>query len=267
MLALCFANASYAQDNYMQLADSADYYIARNNWVKAESYIVRALKLKPAYAGNSMLLSNLGVVKTHQHKYSEALLAYESALGIGRDSTAILNNRAYTFMDMNSPSDAYADLTTSLTIDSIQEWPREMRGLLRLRNHDLTGAEEDFSTLLSQHPGNEVAYCGLGTIAQERGDLPAALSLFSKAVDCRPTEENSLQKILVLVALDHINEAYEEARNAVKRFPREGNLFAALAYIYKLRYQYVEAEETKKIALNNGADSELIDRLFPPRSK
>lgn len=261
LFSLLLPFGSVAQDSYMALTDSADMHISNGEWAKAEEYIVKALRAKPAYAGNYLLLSNLGVVRTRQRKYSSALEAYEVGLAMGRDSVALLNNRAYTYLDMNELDKAEMDLAESLRISPRQHWPLKMHGTLLLGKNDLDGARKEFSALANAFPESSDGACGLGNLALAEGKLRDALSWFCKSADTEPTEDNLFYKIIVLSRLDMLNEAYEEARQAVRKFPSAGNLFVALAHVYRRRYQYLEAEDALKIARKNGADSGVIEEL------
>ena len=252
-----------AADDYMALADSATYYIERSEWFRAEGCLVKALRLHPAYPGNSLLLSNLGIVRTHLHNYRDALQAYEAGLGIGRDSTSLLNNRAYTYLVIDHGEEAEKDLDVSLGIDSLQQWPLRMSGLLALRRGDTAKASRRFGSLVTHFPDDGNGYYGLGNLALVEGDKEKALGYFTKSVEADPNEENLYQLILLQADTGRLPEAYETARAAVRSYPKAGNLFAALAYVYRLRYQYVESDEAKKIAVDNDADKEVIDALFP----
>lgn len=261
LFSLLLPFGSVAQDSYMALTDSADMHISNGEWAKAEEYIVKALRAKPAYAGNYLLLSNLGVVRTRQRKYGSALEAYEVGLAMGRDSVALLNNRAYTYLDMNELDKAEIDLAESLRISPRQHWPLKMHGTLLLGKNDLDAARKDFNTLAEAFPESGDGACGLGNVALAEGKLRDALAWFGKSADTEPTEDNLFYKIIVLSRLDMLNEAYEEARQAVRKFPSAGNLFVALAHVYRRRYQYLEAEDALKIARKNGADSGVIEEL------
>ena len=70
MLAVAFIFAAYppmtaSSPRYLALVDSADNYIKRERWTDAEQTLLSALRLEPGNFTNSLLLSNLGVVRTN----------------------------------------------------------------------------------------------------------------------------------------------------------------------------------------------------------
>jgi len=68
LLLLCFAlchEAHASSPQYLALSDSADNLIKKERWKDAEAVILSALRLEPGNFANSLLLSNLGVVRTN----------------------------------------------------------------------------------------------------------------------------------------------------------------------------------------------------------
>ena len=75
---------------YVELADSADYYMKRDRWRDAERVIVTALRHEPANPSNWLLWSNLGVVRTHSDDYKGAMEAYDVGLASAPESAVSL---------------------------------------------------------------------------------------------------------------------------------------------------------------------------------
>ena len=65
-LSMLFAMVVIAEIGYYELVDSADYYINKEEYAKAEETILRALRLEPSNYNNSLLLSNLGTIQRRQ---------------------------------------------------------------------------------------------------------------------------------------------------------------------------------------------------------
>ncbi len=256
-----------AKTTYMELADSAEYSIRSERWADAEQFLKRALRLQPAYKGNSMLLSNLGVVQTHLGKYGEALQSYDVGLAIGRDSVAILNNRAYTYLTMGDDESALSDLELSLSLDSIQEWPLKMSGLMWMKRSEAVKARPFFEALVRSYPDNASGPSGMGAVESAVGNYAEALVWYDKALAIAPSEEDWFYKVLLKCRLGKDSEAYDDIREALMLFPRSGNLYALQAYILKSRYQYAEAEQAKKIALDNGAEPQIVEELLGAEKK
>ena len=114
--------------------------------------IISALKLEPGNFANSLLFSNLGVVRTNQGRYDEALEAFDLGVSVAPRASVIRTNRARTYLLMSRYDEALEDLNVSLGIDSVQEWPLSMRGLLLMNKNDFEGARKDFMLLAKKFP-------------------------------------------------------------------------------------------------------------------
>ena len=108
LMAVCAALAVCA-DTYYQWVDSAEIYIEQQAWDKAEESLLKALRLEPANAQNSLLLSNLGTVQRYAGKYRKALDTYSMALFMTPRSKTLLRNRAALYAEMDSLTLACAD--------------------------------------------------------------------------------------------------------------------------------------------------------------
>ena len=72
-LSMLFAMVVRAEIGYYELVDSADYYINKEEYAKAEETILRVLRLEPSNYNNSLLLSNLGTIQRRQGRLEEAV--------------------------------------------------------------------------------------------------------------------------------------------------------------------------------------------------
>ena len=220
---LCAAAYAAAQ-TYTEYADSADHYIKVERWADAERMLVAAMRLEPGNFQNSLLLSNLGVVRTNLKRYDEALRCFESGLGIAPNSTVLLTNRARTYMEMGHNADAEADLTKVLDIDSTLIAPRTLRGFLRLGVRNFEGAEADFKKLLKEKSDTLAAYRGLGFCALETGDSQKAEEMWTQVIASDPTEEAYLMRAIARTVDGRYPETQksisETLKNTMLRFRR-----------------------------------------------
>ena len=93
---------------YVELADSADYYMKRDRWRDA---------------GRAMALwANPGVVRTHSDDYKGAMEAYDVGLASAPKSTVLLSNRAWTQLSFGHGDEALKDIDATLALDSLQAW-------------------------------------------------------------------------------------------------------------------------------------------------
>lgn len=254
---------------YAECVDSADYYIKREMWNDAERMTVEALRQKPALKINYILWSNLGDIRTAKGNYDEALQAFEIALTTAPDKEKprILNNRTYTLLNIGNEEEALNNMDESLALDSIQEWPLKMRGIINLNRGNYKQAEIDFRSLLAHFPRNAAAYTGLGKIEASRGNAEKAVEYLRQSLELEQEEETWFYLVLVNIENDKLPQAKEDLLMALKRYPRSGNLYLLRGLIHKKNYENNDALIDKKIALDFGADPHLVERFLPSAQK
>lgn len=252
---------------YIQYVDSADNYIKRENWRDAERMTIAALKTKPANKLNYLLWSNLGDIRTRMEDYDGALQAFEIAMASAPKKELILNNRAYTYLQMGAAEKAYDDINESLKLDSVQEWPLKMRGVLNLSKARYTDSEKDFKSLRQHFPANASAYSGLGKLEAIKGNADSAISLFEKSIELEQSDDTWFYLILVNIESGNLPKAKEHLLIALKRYPRCGNLYLLRGLIHKKNFENNEADIDKKIALDYGADPHLVEQYLPKIKK
>lgn len=252
-----------SSSQYIVLADSADIYIKREKWNQAERVIIKALRLEPANFSNSLLLSNLGVVQTHQGRYEEALESFRLGLSLSPNSSTLRNNRARTRIITNDIPGALEDLDQSLNNDSLQEWPLQMRGLLRISTSDLDGARHDFLLLSREYPDNELAMSGLGRIAEKEGKPEEALRYYDEALTIKEDPEIHSARILLKIGMERFSDASSEIRKCIEKYPEDPYFYLLRGYLHRLNYRIEEAKADKKIALEKGADPQTVEHFLP----
>lgn len=254
---------------YAECVDSADYYIKREMWNDAERLTVQALRQKPAYKINYILWSNLGDIRTAKGECEEALQAFEIALTSApkKEKPRILNNRAYTLLKLGKNDEALTDMSESLSLDSIQEWPLKMRGIINLNRGKFSAAEKDFTVLRNHYPGNATSYTGLGKIEASKGNSDKAVEYLRKSLELEQEEETWFYLVLINIEREHLPQAKEDLLVALKRYPRAGNLYLLRGLLHKKNYENEAALIDKKIAQDFGADPHLVERFFPSSQK
>ena len=264
---ICCAFLNGKAQSYMQYVDSADNYIKHQNWKEAERMTIKALRTLPANKLNYLLWSNLGDIRTRLEDYDGALQAFEIALTSAPKKNIILNNRAYTYLQMKENEKAMEDIDASLALDSVQEWPLMIRGTLELALSRYDAAEKDFNSLRSHFPDNAQAYSGLGKIAAFKGNLQEAIPLFEKSIELEQIDDTWFYLILSYIEIDKVPKAKELLLDALKRYPRCGNLYLLRGVIHKKNYENESAQIDRKIALDYGADVHMVDNYLPKIAK
>lgn len=248
---------------YLALVDSAHNYMKKQRWLEAESTIISALRLEPANYTNSLLFSNLGVVRTEQGKYKDAVDAFDLGLSISPKSAPILNNRARTFMLMGNYDDALNDLGESLLSDSIQEWPLQMRGMILVSKGQLDEARHDFETLVHHYHNNDCAFAGLAKISELEGKNEDALKYYDEAISIKDDPDVRSARILLKIRMEKYSEASEDIRKSLEKYPQLPEFYVWRGYLHRLNYRNEEALADKKIALNKGADPQFVEEYIP----
>ena len=253
-----------ASPRYLELADSADFYMARENWIQAENKIMEALRLEPANFTNSMLLANLGLIQTHKGEYDKAISSLSLGLNIAPSSTVILNNRAHAYVLMDSIALAIRDLDRSLQIDSLQEWTLQTRGYIYLQESDIENARHLFEKIKKEFPGNTSVYSGFAAIAEKEGNFNEAMNNYKIVIDKNPEDEEAREAyIFLLIKTDNYTDARSQIRKGIELNPENPMFYLLRGYLHRLNYRMDEAQADKKIALDKGLDIQYVNSFIP----
>lgn len=257
---LCFPSSP----RYLELADSADFFIARENWNRAEEKIIEALRLEPANFSNSLLLANLGLIQTNKGKYDEAIESLSMGLQLAPSSTVLLNNRAHTFLLLDSIDRAIADLDKSLQKDSLQEWTLKTRAFISLSRQDIPKAKLLFGKLQTFAPDNSSLYGGLAAIAEYEGNNEEAKKNYLKALELNPNDDETRQAyILWLINNNDYTNARTQIREGLAKNMEDPFYYLLRGYLHRLNYRPDEALADKKIAISKGIDLKLVEKYLP----
>lgn len=253
---------------YLELADSARYYIGKEEWGNAARCTREALRLEPGNVGNAMLFSNLGLAAGMEGRIGEAMESFEIALSRAPKSIPVLTSKAKIQINSSDNEGASETINTILAIDSIAEWPLQTRGLLRMRMADYRGAFDDFKRLTKYHPDNIWGYGGLAKCMEMQGYPSEAAGYYADAISkTKAGDEDKVEFQLGLIEnlgyTGKLTEALAVAKEAIEENPHDGRLYLLRGWIKKLLLIYREAEADKKLAIDYGVDYQTIERFFP----
>ena len=257
---ICFPSSP----RYLELADSADWFIANENWIKAEDLIVKALRLEPANFSNSMLLANLGLVQARQGEYQKAINSLSLGLNIAPSSTVLLNNRAHTYLLLDSVMPAVSDLDKSLQIDSLQPWTLKTRGFLYLQDNDIENATAIFSKMKKEFPKDAAVFVGFAAIAEAKGNLADAKENYIEAINLNENDEEAREAyIMVLIKENLYSDARAEIKKALTQNPENPMYYLLRGYLHRLNFRREEALADKKLAISKGIDPDYAASFIP----
>lgn len=249
---------------YLELADSADFFIARENWNRAEEKIVEALRLEPANFTNSLLLANLGLVQSNKGEYHKALQTLSLGLNMAPSSTVLLNNRAHVFLMLDSVVRAAQDIDKSLQIDSLQEWSLQTRAYLYLDSGVASKAREIFLKLKDSFPDNTSIYSGLAALAEHESHFQEAGQYYRKAIEINPDDiEARIAYISLLIKIEAYQDARAQIKEGLNKDPEEAMFYLLRGYLHKINYRNDEAQADKKIAIAKGLEPEYVKNFIP----
>lgn len=251
--------------DYVQMADSADWYIAREMWVDAKRCTVDALRRDPSNFNNALLLSNLGIINTHLGDVEEAVSNFTLGLSIAPASTTLRANRARAYLSLGQYGDAYDDLAAILEADPGNDWARKMYGVTCLARGNSEEALAQFRKI--EEPDADTLRM-MAQIAAGNNDTDYARTLYDRLVETSPGEESYFDRALFLISTEEYQLAGDDIREGLKLSPRNGDLLLLRAYIHSVMHENEMAEMDKKLAAEYGADTKLFNTLFPtPRKR
>lgn len=256
--------------SYYQLADSAQYHIAKEEWKESARCIREALRLEPANPGNAMLFANLGLAAGMEGKYGEAMQCFDIALGRAPKSVPVLTSKAKIQLISSDEEGALETIGTILATDSMAKWARETRGLLKLKHHDFKGAHDDFMLLYKKYPDDPWGPGGLAKCMDAQGYPAEAAGYYRDAIErCTRDNEDKVEFQLGLTeALGHLGqlqEAFDIVKEALSEHPHDGRLYLLRGWIKEKLLIYREAEADKKLALDYGVDPQTVEQYLPTR--
>lgn len=251
------SGAQNLSSGYIALADSADRYIRDERWADAERVIVTALRKEPANKSNYLLWANLGIVRANLEDHRGALQAYNIGLASAPRSTILLTNRAYSLTALGMPEEAIRDLDTALGVDSTLVRSRKMRGLLLGSVGDRERAIRDFDIYEKANGEDASIQEARGDLTVTEGKPDEALPYYRNARRLNPDEPTTVKMLKCAFMAGRIESAEEELGEAIRKFPRNGDLYLLRAALNKLRYQTSAMESDLTTARSLGADRTL----------
>lgn len=271
------ANAQTSHDMYLSdpevalqyelYIDSAANFASRQKWKDAERCTLEALRINPADRSNWLLWANLGEIRSRLGDNEGAIEAYTIGLSRNPESPKMLTGRASVLLLENRNEEALEDIESVLKIDEKAEWPLMIRGFMLLGQGKLDKAKEDFTKLTEYYPDYTPGYEGLARACVAEDNWQEALKFCDMAIEKDSNPDLWYLKVSLLADHDKLSEASEALREAMKKYPRNGNLFLLRAYIHKLSFRNEEMEIDMKLAKEYGADPHLIGIIEQKKTK
>lgn len=248
-----FSVRAYSQ-SYMVYVDSADQYISKKQWDKAEFMILQALKKDPVNHNNSLLLSNLATIQREQNRYNEALKNYSLAVYMTPNAVTLLKNRASLYLEMDSVNSAYQDFEKVIKLDEKDIESRYFHGMIALEYGDMATSKNDFDAILKisskSIPGKE----GLALWNKISGNYDNAIMLYNQLIKEDPALTYYVNRAECFLDRKQLADASEDIKEALKMNPMDSHLYLLRARLNKLLFQNDDASRDVELAIKYGAD-------------
>lgn len=237
---------------YLELVDSAQSAIDTQNWNRADSLLVAAMKLEPGSPGNILLMSNLGIVRFQAGDFNNALETLNQAARMAPNAVVVLSNRARLLSALGRDDEAAADYTHILEVDSTDTSALFNRGMLALNRGDVAAATPDFDKLASLQPDSRETHIAMASSLARRGDFDQARRHYTALLESEPNDEFYLGRAICNLMTDRLSEAAIDLNEAIKINPDNPDLYAQRAVLHRMTYRNAEAEADLRKAFSLG---------------
>lgn len=250
--------------DYIQMADSADWYIAREMWPDAKRCTIEALRRDPSNFNNAMLFSNLGIINLNLGLYDEAISNFDLGLSIAPASTTLKANRARAYLNSGKYAEASADLKELTDNNPADDWAWKMYGVTLMA---LGRPDEGVQALKHIESPDADTLHMIAQAAMQKGDTETARIYFDRMLEASPSEDSWVTHATFLIMTGDTSAASDDIRQGLKQYPRSGTLVLLRAYIHQIMHENALAEMDVHLAREYGVDEQLVNSLFPPKKK
>ena len=159
-------------------------YGEKKEWRLAESYITRALSIRP---GTASFLENLGLALAGQQKLVEAVDCYESALQIHPRNATIYLNLAVALLELNRLDDCLSAVSSAISLGLQTERIFNIRGVALSKIGNTAAAIDSFKLSLRVNPHFTEALINYAKLLTTEGNIHEALRALDQAVSAEPS--------------------------------------------------------------------------------
>lgn len=255
-------NAAWTDSRYLDLVDQADKAAKEQNWQRADSLLVEALRDEPANPSNALLVSNLGMVRFYDGRDSLALATLDDALAMAPNSVAVLANRARVLTANGRVVDAIADYDCIEQIDSTFVDTYLYRGLIYLYGGNFEKAEPDLRRLNTLAPNREETWIAMASYHSILDQPEEALPYYRKLIDHASAPEYYAARAMILIKRDALLDAAEDIASGLELDPNYAELYLCRALLNKKRYLSVESAADAQRAISLGSDPARVKMLL-----
>ena len=160
------------------------------------------------------------MVLRQQHKYEEAIEAYDKALSLKPDYYEAYNNKGVSLKDLGKISEAIKNYKKAIALFPKNADTYTNIGVAYQEQGDFNSALEAFKKSISLKPKNTQAYNNIGNIYQDEGNLNKAIEAYNKAISIQPEYVDPYyNKGICLHGQDKLDESVEAYDKALSLKP------------------------------------------------
>lgn len=171
-------------------------YAFKTNLPQAVKILQEAQRRDP---GESSLPETLAQIYLQNADFTNSLAALDQQLKLDPNNMKALFNHGALCIQLKHFPQAVASLSRVLESEPKNEPARLNRAIANLQNGQLDDAEKDYETLLKLMPNYYRAFYGLGEIARQRKDTPAAIARFEQYLKFSPANTAEAKKVSELL--------------------------------------------------------------------
>lgn len=257
-----FLSVVAEESKYMQEIDEADKAIAAEKWNDAETHLLNALRSEPANPLNTMLMSNLGVVRHRMGNDSLALVVLNIAAEKAPKSVKVLSNRAMVLHSMGRLSEACDDYRRILEVDSTDIDALAKHSALSMLFADLASVRRNVNTLSRVAPDDPRTFTSTASLRIAEGNINGALENYNTLISKWPTALHYQLRANCHLMLQNYNDASADINEAIRLAPDDGELFLFRAHLNRLRFRNDDANADAERAAQLGVDRRMIDNVM-----
>ena len=201
------------------------YYADRGDWSAAEREWILALG-----PGNpsAVTLNDLGLLRKHQKRYSEAADLFDQAINLRPTYMAPHKNLAEMYVEMGRLADADSQFREAVSLAPLDTGARNSYGHFLLQRGRSSEAREQFARSAQADPNWE-AYHNLADLDLAAGDPQKARAEYQAALALNPIDNHAHFGLAMLDEQQgRIADAVREYRAGLETDPRNASALAAM---------------------------------------
>lgn len=241
---------------YYQLVDSAEYYTTNDNLLKAEHFLIEALRLEPSNYNNALIISNLATIQRMQGKYSDALNNYSLAINMLPKAVTFINNRGLLYLELDSINLAERDFDRVLSLEPKNVQARFHKILIQIKRNQLDEAKRDLDDLDIIAPKSDEYFEAQARWLQAKHKFSDAILAYSALLKKNNNVDWYISRAECYLARKNYNAALEDIAVALEEEPENGYLYLLKARIKKEQYELPDCEKLLKLAERYGITKE-----------